>query len=363
VTGVRRGALALAAGIALFFAIDRFAFGFADPWALIAERIPPRYRAEIGVIDDQITYLRMAARAEAGESRVFVLGTSRARAAFRPETLAPTARPDRFGVVAHAGMMPFEMRSQLGRLVAAPPAAVVIFLSEFELFHPLHLNPWLATGEFDATFELARAAGPTFVIERRETFARLAAVGLLDTYRFRIPLGRAGLDALHTFPTDARVPNPRPAPILYPPGSGPDFESAKQKLKAAFDQHLEPAGALAARFEMVQVASLVRGEDARIQARLLRSLIAGLRASGAAVIVIDLPIFPGAEALYDPALRQEFRAFAAGLQNDFGARIVARDELPKLASSDFIDLTHVGASAATRLTRRVSEIVSETLAP
>ena len=98
---VRRGALALAAGIALFFMIDRFAFGFANPWPLIAERIPPRYHAEIGIVDDQITYRRMAARAEAGESRVFVLGTSRARAAFRrrgPDRDSPRTEPVRGGV-------------------------------------------------------------------------------------------------------------------------------------------------------------------------------------------------------------------------------------------------------------------------
>jgi hypothetical protein len=359
---VGSGSLALAAGIALFFSLDRFVFGFADPWPLIAERIPPRYRAEVGIVEDQITYRRMAARADAGEPRVFVLGTSRARAAFRPETLPPDAHPDRFGVVAHAGMMPFEMRSQLGRLVAEPPAAVVIFLSEFELFHPLHLNPWLATGAFDATSELARAGGPAFVIERRETFARLALVGLLDSYRFRVPLGRAGLDALRTFPMDARVPDPRSPPALYPSGSGPDFESARRRLKAEIDEHLDPAGALVARFEMTQVASLARGEDARIQATLLRSLVAGLRASGAAVIVIDLPIFPGAESLHDPALREEFRAFAAELQKDLGARFVARDALPALAASDFFDLTHLGPIAATRMTRRVAELVAETLA-
>lgn len=95
---------------------------------------------------------------------------------------------------------------------------------------------------------------------------------------------------------------------------------------------------------------------------LVLSLVLPHRAQNRMLLVAELPIFPGAEALYDPALRGEFLAFAAGLREDFDVHFVPRDALPDTRPSEFFDLTHLGPVAAERTTRRVAQLVSETLA-
>jgi arylsulfatase A-like enzyme len=146
----------------------------------------------------------------------------------------------------------------------------------------LWLREWLSWGSLPAVRDLVLEGGAAFAIERRAEIYRLTLASLANGYRHRRVLGRAGLDAARRFPLEKRLKQPAPPSL---PGLGPEElrsvpEADLKALETAIDAHLAPRGALLAKLEIAYLASLARGEDARIHRNLLRRAVRKLRDAG-----------------------------------------------------------------------------------
>jgi hypothetical protein len=95
---------------------------------------------------------------------------------------------------------------------------------------------------------------------------------------------------------------------------------------------------------------------------LLRRSVEILRAEGAEVIVIEPPLYPGVEALYDASIRDDFLAFARELAMDEGVYFVPLEAGPEYGKEDFGDLTHLDMGGASKFTRLVISLLREVLA-
>ena len=355
------GALAAAA----ILLIETVALGPAMPWEWVAERVPESHMAELGTARDQRALARLAdGRAEG--PLVFAVGSSRAEAGFDPATVPPDERPAATLVeLAHPGLRPFEVRSLVDELLPHEPAVVVLLTSEFETAHPIDLGaPLLSSGSFSAIADLAEILGWRRSLELRHEILRFAAVALLRGYRFRGILGSAGLDALREFPLDERLQRPRDRlEWLLAPGERIAIPAAlRRRVGAEIDRHLAPESRFAARVEMHQLHSLGTDDSAPLQEELVARSVARLRAAGARVVIVEVPLFPGAAPLYDPALREAFARFAARLAEAEGVDFVPLESGPAFERADFRDLTHLASPGAEKLTRRALRAVERALA-
>jgi len=289
-------------------------------------------------------------RAE-GVPRVFLVGSSQADSAFAPPAARPVDGPPlAFAKLAHAGIGPFEIRSLVDEVLAYRPAAVVLLLSEFDTHRPLYLRPGASFGSLSAVVDLVIEAGAPFAVAQRNALYRLTVAGLLNGYRYRDVLGRAGLDRLRRFELDVRLPG-RPAPE-----SDAVLAGAPSTLlsPAEVDRLLGQVAALPrlrSVAEANQIHSITRGEHARVQMGLLRRAVRILRAAGTQVVVVEGPLHPAATALYDTSIRSDFLAFARSLAAEEGVCFVPLEATEPFGPGDFWDLTHVHPAGAQRITQ------------
>lgn len=335
------------------------------PWEWIASRLPERSEAHGGVARDHVALARLE-RARADRPRVAVLGSSRAEAGFEPDLDRDAFSGVALAKLAHPGMMPFEIRALIGERLESDVDVAVIVLSEIETHHPIWLRAFLSWGNASALIELVRAGGIGFVRDRATDLYRLAFATLSSFYRDRDLLRRAGLDAGWAFPIPARLrraPDPEDALTGRYEPVNPLSEADRTGLERAVRANLTDRGALLAALELAQLRSLARGAHVRIQLDLLRSGVARLRAAGVEVILVEPPVFPPAQVLYDPALRDDFVEFATSLAADLGVRFVRREAQPAFGPRDFLDFTHLNRVGAGKLTRVIAEAVRASLSP
>ncbi len=354
------GLLALAAVLLL----DRVFFGVIAPWGALAERVRPAERPHHQVARSRGT-LRALTAAALDRPTVFVVGSSRADLGFDLATARRRLPEAEFGRLAFAALRPFEMLSLTDDLIRSGADATVLMLSEFDTHRPIRLDPMPGTSAASvvALAEFLGLAGPRFAFENRTLLYRVPLSRVLDAYRFREILRRAGLDSLRAFPLDEKRHWVRAAPLSRPAAMG---GGAKRKPPAELIERIA-AGfperrRRAARYQVWMIAEMGAGAHVRVQKQLIRSAVARLRTAGVQVVVAEGPLHPDAASLYDASLRDDFLAFADSLRTEFGIRLLPLEAFGELSPSDFGDMLHLNARGAQRFTRVVVDAVGQALA-
>jgi hypothetical protein len=352
---------------ALVVALELVTFGpLAEPlFESFAAQDLTRWRVlERGLVRDEVERLELA-RTDDDRARVLVIGSSRAWRGVTPDVLDPSEL-DGLAVarLAHAQIAPLEAYALADRACGERVDAVVLPLSEFDTHRPLKLVPQAFDGSFRALFGFVRETGPGFALEHREPLLRMTLNGLLPSYRYRTVLAEGGLDRLRRFPSTRRfVPGRLELwrPVLgEEPEDIADTPGVRALIQDALGKPYERLGA-ALRSQLVQAASVSRGEHVRVQEALIEDTVRRLRACGIQVVVIELPLHPVSLAMFDGALRDEFLAFARDL-NAPGVRFVPLEELRPFGAADFKDLTHLDDRGGAITTRAALAAVRELLA-
>ncbi len=296
-------------------------------------------------------------RADGGRARVAVVGTSMVIDGFDPELAARRLPGAHFAKLGHPRFEPFVLLQLVPELVAAQVDAVVLILSELDTHRPLRLEPVPGSSgaSLAALVELLRITGPGFAVENRTTLYRLVASSALHLYRYRVDLERLVPERLRAFARDERLgraPKRDPfRPVAIWDGRHNAVPIAAQRH--TFDLFPPQMDQFNARLQAGTVQEITPGRHAAAQQALLRRAVAELREAGVLVVIVQGLMHPAAQDYYDPARREEFRHFAAGLEAELGARFVPASSLEPLAESDFYDLIHVNRAGAAKVTRGI----------
>jgi hypothetical protein len=319
--------------LAVVLLLDRIFFGVIAPWGALAERVGPTERPHHQV--------------------------ARSRGAIRDLAAAASDGPTAF-----VALRPFEMRSLTDDLIRTGADAAVLMLSEFDTHRPIRLDPMPGTSaaSVGALAEFLNLAGPRFAFENRPLLYRVPLSRVLDAYRFREILRRAGLDALREFHLDEERHWTRAAPLSRPAAMGggtkrkpsPDLI---ERVVAGFPERRRRA----ARYQIWMIAEMGAGAHVRVQKQLIRSAVARLRTAGVQVVVAEGPLHPDAASFYDARLRDDFLAFADALREEFDIRLLPLEAFGRLSPSDFGDMLHLNARGAPRFTRVVVDAVGQVL--
>jgi hypothetical protein len=333
----------------LVLGVDRFVLGTRGPWRFLEAHVPRQHFLEHGITKDRIA-LQEAQRDAVATRPVFVLGSSRARMGFARDAIStesPLGTP--VYKLAHAGIGPFELRSAIDELLSFDPATVVWMLSEFDTHGPVRPVPGGAFASLSAVAELVDVMGIQRAAAHRQILLRLGVDGLLNSYRYRSVLGRAGGNSLRRFAVPDAPPEPpiTSTPVVIPAGRPKRLSRAEhQRLARVIQKRFGRSLGV----ERAQARSITRGPHAEAQMALLRRGVARLRAHGVAVIVVELPLHSMATPYYDTSIRQDFLDFVGTLVAEHGVRFVALEDSGPFVDGDFLDLTHMGPAGAAKLT-------------
>lgn len=344
---------------------DQLLFGLSGPWRTISDFLPRGHPLERGIVSDRLA-LRELRDVGAEARSVVILGNSRARAVFRR---AQARRVDPRTVhieLSHAGMDLYESLATAYRLEPFDVDVTVLVLSEIELHSPVYLKPWAGVGSWRALGDLLHHLEPSTLLERRRDLLGLAASASLAAYRDRRVIHAAAVDSWRRFPLDRldRLDRPSPpavADALKPLAPMPnlrlsDAERAELAARLApLLPHLPPAGL---RAQIYQLAGVAPGPHTRLNEAVLLDLVEALRGIGSEVLLVEAPIHPVAEEVYDRALREPFLDLAEGLATREGVHFMPLEETGPFGPNDFADLTHLARhrdQAAPRMARRIAE--------
>lgn len=345
----------------LLIALDRVLFGWLDPWPLLVSRSDPRDRPYHQVARGRAQLRELAARPAGRPALVFV-GTSRADVALHRATTRRLLPGVEVGEVAFAAQRPFELRSGADDLVDARVDVAVLLVSEFDTHRPLRLDPLPGTGvaSLEALAELAWAAGPRFAWEQRWLWSRIPLSALLDLYRFRENLRRAGADRLRRFPL-AEGRHPERDAASAPAALGPAAARLPQQASEELARDFPPARRPGVRFQAFMVAEIARGPHVAVQEALLASAVRRLREGGVQVVLAETPLHPAAAAFYESALRGDFEALARRLEAQEGAHFIAREAFGSFARDEFRDVLHLNGRGAAHFSRVVAQAAAPLL--
>jgi hypothetical protein len=336
--------------LALLLAVDRIVFGVATPWTRLALDDPH------SAASSRLELSRLGA-APAGRPRVAVVGTSRVIDGF-DKPLAEQLMPGvAFAKLAYPRFEPFVIRALVGDLLDARVDAVALMASELDTHRPLRLEPvpGSSAASLGALWDLLEVTDLRFAVENRTSLYRLAATSLLQTYRYRLDLRLAGLDAARRFESEPRLagaPAGRRDPFRPVALWGASrHRVAEAAQRSTFDLFPPLMDQWKARIQAGTAQEITPGEHVAVQMHLYRRAIQELRDAGVEVVVLQGTMHPAARDLYDPQLRDEFVDFARGLADELGVRFVPLTHMPPLAESDFYDLIHTTPGGAAKLTR------------
>jgi hypothetical protein len=344
--------------------LDWLVFGGSASWDFFDAQLRGPHLLERGVIQDQLA-LRRLESAAAAVPRVFIVGSSRVNRGFHPGLAPQDELPDaHLTKLAHPQMFAFEMRAAVDTIREFEPAAVVFGLSELETHSRIKLVPGSSFGSLGAIADLTREAGLGFGFDRRVMLYRIALGEFFDTYHYRGLLAAAGLRSLRHFERDTRLRLLRfsKQSVLYTDGEPMEIpEPDLQRIVMEFDQRFPGRGSMIERAQFGILRSIARGNHARISMGLVRRAIRGLREDGIPVALVEPPIYPGAELLYDASIRDDFLAFAAELERDLQVYFIPLERAPEYLKRDFGDLTHLERSGSAKFTGVVLSAVRELL--
>lgn len=337
------------------------------PWRDLLERIPKSWMVDRGVARDQALLGELDAVPE-GTARVFLVGSSRLRAAFSPKLLEDppeTDVPYHLVQLSHGGVDPFAIRSLSDELKQYEPSLVVILVSEFETHLPPRPHVVVTFGSLSAVAQLAREIGLRQSLRERQALERLLLAAVFDTYRYRTLLLRAGGNALRTFDMGrdrALFESPVQRRFLLPPGEPTGLDPVRRlELDAGLEALYRNQNLWAVRETVKALRQLTRGRHAEVQMGLLTEAVNRFRDAGARVLLVEGPLSPVALEYYDPAVRKDFRAFAGRLAADPGVQFLSVAEIGVFAEDDFVDLSHTGPSGSRRMTRAILERIHRIL--
>jgi hypothetical protein len=335
--------------LALLLVIDRAGLGFEGPWAQLAIDDPNSAAAT------RLELKRLRAQPP-GRPRVIVVGTSQVIDGF-DQTLAEKLLPGvYFAKLGFPRFEPFAIRALAGDLIASGATAVCLIASEQDTHRPLRLEPvpGSSAASLAAVWDLLDVTHWRFALENRMSLYRLVATSGLWLYRYRPDLHLAGLEDLPRFQLDERLGN----------GARKKGDPFRPVALWGADRHFVPPEARRATMDLFP--PLMDQWDARIQAGAMREITAGahvavqmhlyrralevLREAGLEVVLVEGVLHPAARDLYDTGLRQEFAAFARGLEADLGVRFIPLEQMPRFAESDFYDLIHTTRRGAAKIT-------------
>ena len=338
--------------LALLLAIDRAGLGFEGPWEYMAIDDPNSAAAT------RLELKRLRGQPP-GRPRVIVVGTSQVIDGF-DQALAEKLLPEvYFAKLGFPRFEPFAIRALAGDLIASGADTVCLIASEQDTHRPLRLEPvpGSSAASLAAVWDLLRVTDWRFALENRMSLYRLVATSGLWLYRYRPDLHLAGLEDLPRFQLDERLGN----------GARKKGDPFRPVALWGADRHFVPPEAR--RTTMDLFPPLMDQWNARIQAGAMREITAGahvavqmhlyrralevLREAGLEVVLVEGVLHPAARDLYDTGLRQEFAAFARGLEADLGVRFIPLEQMPRFAESDFYDLIHTTRRGAAKITRAI----------
>jgi hypothetical protein len=342
--------------------LDRCVLGPNGPWDAIAARVPGRAMHTKGVATDRLQ-LKRARAVESGVPTTFVLGTSRAQHAYRPDLLDQSD-----GVagsvfeLTHPHVFPFEMLAFSGELGAIGADAVVLLISEYDTHGPVSIVNGAAAADFYSLGFLIDQLGLQRAFEEREVLLRLALDAMSNGYRYRSILDAAGAGRIRA-PGRAEASRAgwkmRSGRAVLVEGlrhTPPTRDETSRILESLAGRR--PGSE--SRAYMIGAGSLrqiTAGPHADVQMALLEAAIARLSSSGVRVIVIETPIDPVAAPLYDASARGEFLALMDWLQRYDGFAFHSLDAQAPFSSAEFADLIHLSAPGAARFTRTVHAVI------
>lgn len=355
-SGLRRWPWALLLAAAVVVAADALLLGASGPWPSIQARLREASFLERGVVADRVALRALAEPAE-DDARplAFVVGSSRIYEGFQPQRLQKRGPlPLHFVKLAHVQMTPFEIRSAVPEMLDHAPALVVIGLSEFDTHDAVELLPETSFVSFAAIGDVVAGGSLRGTFRRRHELYRAALARVLGLYHYRRVLGDIGLDRWHTFGPIAAVPEEERSFFsgyrnedLGRSATSRDAGRVEEQFDSRFPERPQDAHR-----EQVDTASRIgRGEDASIQQRLVERSVSQLRRAGVEVLVVELPLYPGLQRVYDASTRVDFLDFMAGLEETQGIRFVSLDAQPRYLEGDFDDPIHLGTLGSIKLTR------------
>ena len=343
--------------------MDRALLGPSGPWERIDALItdcgaPCRVIRNKTFAERQLADLRGA---DPERWRVAIVGSSRVGAGFIPQALPksdPALATLHLAKAPIAASEPYTMLGLAFRVDSEQVDEVVLYLSEFDTHRPLYLVPAVGYGSLAAWFELLRVGGPYFAWRYSEDLVRLGLSAALNTYRHRDVLqaiawanaltprivrddDRDDLIVSGEFKNALamRVPDER---ML-----GPDaFQTASDEIRTLFPGPI-PTG------PFNQIRTIVGGEHVAIQKALVRATVDALVAKEIRVLIVEAPIHPAGDRLFDVAHRDDFRSFAQRLANLDRVEFLSLDAMPAFTMNEFGDLTHLNKTGGARLTRTI----------
>jgi hypothetical protein len=360
-----RGGLPWAAllALAVVLLLDRSVFQSQAVWTWLDSRLLSSHLLEQGLTQDRIALLDVQDGNDA--PRIVLVGSSRMNRGFRPDEMPSDSIPRaHFIKLAHPQFFPFEMRSATDDILAASPRVVVLALSELETHTRLKLVPGSSFGSGDAVLDLIREAGPGFAFENRVMLRRIALEGAFETYHDRGVLDAAIFAPLHRFERNARLkPSRHPdRSLTFLGGERKEIDFGElNEIVADFDARFPGRGSIIKRAQFGLVRSISAGAHADINLALLRRSVETLRDNGAQVILVEPPIYPGAQVLYDGSTRDEFLRFSESLVREHGIVFVPLEAQPVYLNEDFGDLTHLDQTGALKFTRVVLDAIRAAL--
>jgi hypothetical protein len=334
--------------LALLLALDRGVFGAHAPWSALSARDP------FGIATPLLA-LQEIRSAPPHEPRVLAVGPSRVVEDFSKQIARNRLPGVAIEKVAHPRFDPFVIRALVDDLLAVHPQVVVFVWSELDTHRPLRLEPvpGSSAASLAAAWDLLRLTDARFAIENRTTLYRLAAVSVLDGYRYRTALGQAGIDDLRQFDLDRRLKPPRAFPRIFGEivfwGAEPNRVS-RRKRQRIIDSFGPDADRRFVNLSIDFAAEITPGEHAKLQMAFITRSVERLRAAGVEVILMEGPMHPAAAEVYDTRLRGEFLAFVERLEREQGIHFTPLEAMPRFVAADFKDLFHTRGSGTRKLT-------------
>lgn len=341
----------MAAALLLFVLADALVFRVLSPWQFIGTHFQlENYNRHL--LSDQLV-LEALEKDPGGQPNVVLLGTSRMMHAWDPATLPQEQLPAaRVLSLAHPAMYPPDIFTAVSRLPQGSTQLVVLGISETDTHAPLKIGPTTPFPSSASYLDTAQHLGLSWLFDQREGFYRTLVGELLLSYRYRDLFGDAGMNELRKFRgtrarRDERAIEEQVASLQLPPA-----------LRDSSRYGMEISGV-----EILRLTPVKAGVHVPVKMAFFRAAVERLTEEGVPVAIVELPLNPMAQGLYDGGLRDEFLQFCRELERDFAVVVVPLEQQAPYVIEDFRDLTHLRGEGIRRSTAVIAEVIERVLEP